>query len=260
MHCGARTPAHCTADHRLWRQREIHGSSACQHIAGGTEVGGILLCLSCHDGNVTAKNMMVNQSYEQRIGLLTNTPMARAIPTLLGNDGTMAGNYTNDHPVGQIATISTVSGLVRRRLRSLRARPMLSSLPTTAGQLWRLENIRSLTASPRRRALRALHHLPQPARDDGLLSSSASPSPTTAAASTMPPSSSSTARTTRTFNNGSRNTNAPSTTQFCRQCHFGESNESNNTNNITTASSRPRLMHGGEQILSPFFRFSSWNQ
>ena len=30
------------------------------------------------------------------------------------------------------------------------------------------------------------------------------------------------------------NTKAPSTTQFCRQCHFGESNEANNTNNITT--------------------------
>jgi hypothetical protein len=30
------------------------------------------------------------------------------------------------------------------------------------------------------------------------------------------------------------NTNAPSTTQFCRQCHFGESNEANNTNNVTT--------------------------
>ncbi|MGO9477870.1 MAG: hypothetical protein ACLP7I_08000, partial [Limisphaerales bacterium] len=29
-------------------------------------------------------------------------------------------------------------------------------------------------------------------------------------------------------------TQAPSSTQFCRQCHFGESNEGNNTNNITT--------------------------
>jgi hypothetical protein len=27
---------------------------------------------------------------------------------------------------------------------------------------------------------------------------------------------------------------APSTTQFCRQCHFGESNEANNTYNVTT--------------------------
>src|SRR5271167_2442960 len=59
---------------------------------GSQEVGGILLCLSCHDGNVTAANMMVNQSYEQRIGLLTNTSYGGGkIPTLLGNDGTTAG-------------------------------------------------------------------------------------------------------------------------------------------------------------------------
>ena len=32
---------------------------------------------------------------------------AQPIPTLLGNDGTTAGNYTNDHPVGVNATIST---------------------------------------------------------------------------------------------------------------------------------------------------------
>ncbi len=68
---------------------------------GSQEVGGILLCLSCHDGNLTANNMMANQSYEQRIGLLTNTAYgSQPIPTLLGNDGTTAGNYTNDHPVG----------------------------------------------------------------------------------------------------------------------------------------------------------------
>jgi hypothetical protein len=34
--------------------------------------------------------------------------------------------------------------------------------------------------------------------------------------------------------NNIANTNAPSTAQFCRQCHFGEANEANNTNNITT--------------------------
>ncbi|MGB9470405.1 MAG: hypothetical protein WBQ59_13740, partial [Candidatus Acidiferrum sp.] len=38
---------------------------------GGTEVGGILLCLSCHDGNVTQHNMMTGSSYEQKIGLLS---------------------------------------------------------------------------------------------------------------------------------------------------------------------------------------------
>src|SRR5215475_6375302 len=81
--------------------------------SGSQEVGGILLCLSCHDGNLTPSNMMVNQSYEQQIGLLTNTSYGnKPIPTLLGNDGTTAGNYTNDHPVGQNATISTGNGLV----------------------------------------------------------------------------------------------------------------------------------------------------
>ncbi len=63
--------------------------------------------------------MMVNQSYEQRIGLLTNTSYGSSkIPTLLGNDGTTAGNYTNDHPVGQLANISTGSGLVFNRCDS----------------------------------------------------------------------------------------------------------------------------------------------
>ena len=33
---------------------------------------------------------------------------------------------------------------------------------------------------------------------------------------------------------GYASTQAPSTTQFCRQCHFGEANEANNTNNIQT--------------------------
>src|SRR5271157_1414000 len=43
-------------------------------ITGGSqEVGGILLCLSCHDGQYTPTNMMNGQSYEQRINLLTNT-------------------------------------------------------------------------------------------------------------------------------------------------------------------------------------------
>src|SRR5579859_6900890 len=81
---------------------------------GTQEVGGILLCLSCHDGNVTAKNMMANYSYEQKIGLLTQTAYgSNPIPTLLGNDGTgVAGNYTNDHPVGQQATIRAGNGLV----------------------------------------------------------------------------------------------------------------------------------------------------
>jgi len=66
-----------------------------------------MLCLSCHDGNVTNNNMMTNQLYEQKVGLLTNPAYgSNPIPTLLGNHGTTRGNYYNDHPMGTNAVIS----------------------------------------------------------------------------------------------------------------------------------------------------------
>ena len=76
-----------------------------------------MLCLSCHDGSATPSNMMANASYEQSIGLLTNTAYGSStIPTLLGKDGTtggtgssIPGNYNNDHPVGLNALISTTA-------------------------------------------------------------------------------------------------------------------------------------------------------
>jgi hypothetical protein len=70
---------------------------------------GIMTCLSCHDGNLAKGAMMTNQSFEQSAGLL---PLGKygpnAIPTLLGADGTPAGNYKNDHPIGPQATLGAV--------------------------------------------------------------------------------------------------------------------------------------------------------
>src|ERR1017187_1891613 len=140
-------------------------------IATGTqEVGGILLCLSCHDGNVTAHNMMANQSYEQAIGLLKNTAYGSLpIPTLLGNDGSGAGNYTNDHPVGQLANISTGSGLGFNGVKM--SVPPRTSVCSVVGKLrlpcsssWKV--VAAVRRSRWRKPLRALPHLPQPARDD----------------------------------------------------------------------------------------------
>ena len=77
---------------------------------GDAETGGLLMCLSCHDGTLTPTNMMANQSYEQKIGVLPAVYGKTAIPTLLGADGTAAtvngANYNNDHPVGREAQIS----------------------------------------------------------------------------------------------------------------------------------------------------------
>jgi hypothetical protein len=205
---------------------------------GSTEVGGILLCLSCHDGNVTPSNMMTNQSYEQRIGLLTNTAYgAKPIPTLLGNDGSTSGNYSNDHPVGQLANIST----------------------TQAGLVWSGTAFSVTAGSP---YAQFVANYGWPALAPGKWSK---PYGVTAAGKpyvvcttchnqhVMTVYTSSTASpikgdgggkfyATFFFVNGPynpnintvANTQAPSTTQFCRQCHFGEANEANNTNNITT--------------------------
>ena len=63
----------------------------------------ITLCLSCHDGNLAKGAMMKNAVYET---LPPTYGTYNTIPTLLGNDGTTAGNYLNDHPVGLNAAIS----------------------------------------------------------------------------------------------------------------------------------------------------------
>jgi hypothetical protein len=73
------------------------------------EVTGLMFCLSCHDGNVAKGGMMTNALYEQKIGVLpANVYGPNTIPTLLGNDGSSAGNYNNDHPVGLNATLGAV--------------------------------------------------------------------------------------------------------------------------------------------------------
>jgi hypothetical protein len=205
--------------------------------SGNQEVGGILLCLSCHDGNVTAKNMMANQSYEQRIGLLTNTAYgSNPIPTLLGNDGSSAGNYTNDHPVGQNATIRAGNGLVfaNGTFTVTSGSPYAQFVanygwPALAPGKW--SNPYAVTAGGKPYVLCTTCH------NQHVMTVYSS-----SVASPIAGDGGGKYYATFFFVNGPynpninnvANTNAPSTTQFCRQCHFGEANEANNTNNITT--------------------------
>ncbi|HET7891320.1 MAG TPA: hypothetical protein VFL34_07335 [Candidatus Sulfotelmatobacter sp.] len=204
---------------------------------GSQEVGGILLCLSCHDGNVTAKNMMANQSYEQKIGLLTNTAYgSQPIPTLLGNDNTTAGNYSNDHPVGQLATIRVGNGLVfdGTKMSVTAGTPYAQFVanygyPALAPGKW--SQPFAVTAGGKPYVLCTTCH------NQHVMTVY-----TSSAASPIANDGGGKYYATFFFVNGPynpninnvANTNAPSTTQFCRQCHFGEANEANNTNNITT--------------------------
>jgi hypothetical protein len=73
------------------------------------DVGGILLCLTCHDGN-SAKGAMMTGVVDWAAEGLTPASMGYAsanVPTWLGNDGGTAGNYQNDHPVGLTLAMQT---------------------------------------------------------------------------------------------------------------------------------------------------------
>lgn len=91
--------------------------------ASGKLYTGLVTCLSCHDGNVSKGAMMAGVSYEQAWGLLNFATTAGSngsvavslygsnpIPTLLGNDQGVAGDYNNDHPVGPLANLGAVFG------------------------------------------------------------------------------------------------------------------------------------------------------
>jgi len=60
-----------------------------------------MTCLSCHDGNIATGGHMLNQVYES----LPATYGPNKPPTLLGHDGNTVGDYLNDHPVGDNATV-----------------------------------------------------------------------------------------------------------------------------------------------------------
>jgi hypothetical protein len=205
---------------------------------GSQEVGGILLCLSCHDGNVTPKNMMANQSYEQSIGLLTNTTYgSKPIPTLLGSDGTTAGNYSNDHPVGVQAEISTRNPGLVWAAGSFTVTPGSPYAQFVANYGWpalapgKWSNPWGVNGAGNPYVLCTTCHNQHVMTV--YTSSKSSPIAGDGGGKYY---------ATYFFVNGPynpninnvANTNAPSTTQFCRQCHFGEANEANNTNNITT--------------------------
>jgi hypothetical protein len=90
---------------------EVLPAEATAYTTQTAELEGITMCLACHDGVVAKGQMMNGQSWEQRMNLLPAAVYGtRPIPTLLGNDsgnGNTSG-YSNDHPVGVNATLKAV--------------------------------------------------------------------------------------------------------------------------------------------------------
>jgi len=208
------------------------------------EIRGIMMCLSCHDGNIAKGAMMVNQSWEQRAGLLPATYGSKPIPTLLGNDGTTAGNYNNDHPVGPQATLGAV-GVASRFIVTG------GKYSTTGAQyLEFITNYGAPTFFGRTPPVLPTGFVDGSAPTNAYVVCTTCHTPHTMYTSTASASNKIAGLSAGTFpsfffiaapyNPSAQPTpaQASSATQFCRQCHFtgaGGSNEGSNIHGVTTA-------------------------
>jgi len=217
-------------------------------------VSGVASCLSCHDGNVSKGAMMLGQSYEQAAGLLPNghgrfsTTGAlygtSPIPTWLGNDGGTPGNYLNDHPVGPNANYNGLSYPNPLSFYGLTytvnlANPFAPITWTATGVYATFianygdPAIQGMTVDPTNQVpyvvCTTCHNQHQM---NVFLSSKSNPiaGNTTGTYATY-------FFINAPYNPGATWTPvaAPSTTQFCRQCHFGVANEAFGVTNIGTA-------------------------
>jgi hypothetical protein len=222
------------------------------------DIRGIMMCLSCHDGNIAKGAMMQNASWEQANNLLpTGVYGPNAIPTLLANDGTVdangaAGNYNNDHPVGPKATLGAVGvasnflfkplGCGAGKFDCLQIDPSKTSYVTFASH-YGAPNIVSNghgapvalpdATSTNAYLLCTTCHTPH----SMYVASSNADAPIEGITNGKYPTYFFLAAP---YNPGSKPTpqQSSSTTQFCRQCHFsgaGGSNEASGITTVTTA-------------------------
>lgn len=222
------------------------------------ELTGITMCLACHDGVVAKGQMMNGQSWEQRMNLLpSNVYGTRPIPTLLGNDsgynGSTAG-YGNDHPVGVQATLARAgawsSNATTTPLTITVANGAISSVvpnsaayvafnanygfPAIAGSRWSygvslpsgaVDASGAFLTCTTCHNQHAMYVYTAPnGKQAGAAIAGGGSYPTYFFINSP-------------YNPGAGNNSsnmAVSTTQFCRQCHFGESNEAAGITTVKT--------------------------
>ena len=163
-------------------------------------------------------------------------PWVKVPVWLFATDNTGAGNYTNDHPVGLNATIRAGNGLVfaNNAFTVTPGTPFAQFVanygwPALAPGKW---------SNPYGFNNGKAYVLCTTCHNQHVMTVY-----TSSAASQIVGDGGGKFYATYFFINGPYNPNlqgkltagqAASTTQFCRQCHFGEANEANNTNNIPT--------------------------
>jgi hypothetical protein len=208
---------------------------------GYNDIRGIVMCLACHDGATARGAMMQNHAYEQQIGALPSSYGTAAIPTLLGADGSSSA-YHNDHPVGENATIQAALGsaygtTLTYAITGTSPSQSISSITATGAYA------QFMTSYGAPALMKGAHSYPTPINAAGVpyvvctTCHNQHVMNVYAASANSPIAASSTGTyATYFFINGPYNVNnvtvqattaSSSTTQFCRQCHFGEANESN---------------------------------
>jgi hypothetical protein len=191
--------------------------------AGTPDVSGVLMCLSCHDGNYAQGAMMKNKVYET---LPATYGTANNIPTLLGNDGSTVGNYLNDHPVGLNAVMTcggtydwdcSISGTGAVQMTG----PNSSKFVTNYG-FFVSPGTYNATPVVMCTTCHNQHLMNVVKVTNGPKSGLPSGTYQTMFFIRAP------------YNPGSTTAGSNQTAQFCRQCHGGESNEMNNGSAVTT--------------------------
>jgi len=208
------------------------------------DVNDLITCLSCHDGNLAKGAMMKGIIYES---LPATYGTFNKPPTLLGNDGTGAGNYLNDHPVGLAAkfgcnsttggvytesgynwdcvlTTGVVSGTTTTYL--IQAGPNMSNFIQNYGFFVALDNnagtpVVNCTTCHNQHLMNVV----SVANDGGAIGQGGTVSH---GVSGLAPGNYATMFFIRgPYNPASGTAGSNQTAQFCRQCHGGESNEMN---------------------------------
>jgi cytochrome c553 len=238
---------------------EVTPSEAAAYTTNTEELRGIMMCLACHDGVIAKGQMMAGSSWEQSTGLLpAGVYGTRPIPTLLGNDngnGNTSG-YGNDHPVGTQATlgklrlVSANGGKATDALTVTVVNGAISNIaplnatytafaanygyPAIAGSAWSWGVALPDGATDGSKAFLTcttchnqhvmyIYQAPGGGKQAG----------SAIAGGTFP----TYFFVNAPYNPGSGNTDpklAASATQFCRQCHIGEANETFGVNSVKT--------------------------
>jgi len=183
--------------------------------SGTPDVAGVLVCLSCHDGNYASNTMMKNTLYEK---LPATYGTSNPVPTLIGRNFSGAQTYINEHPVGLSAKINCGG--------------------PTNWDCSQSNGVISMTGNNSRKFVASYGFFVQPGSYNGsavvLCTTCHNPhamnmmTVATGSNSGLPPGTYATMFFLRApYNPNDSNPMSNQTAQFCRQCHADKSNEMN---------------------------------